>query len=189
MMIPTHRMVGNYLYRHLSRSDKKKINKNAFIWGNVKPDILRKYKRISHYHPANEAFVFQLIDELLELNMTIRDFSANLGVLIHFLCDYTCVFHNNMQINRAYKMRQHMYYEALLHGYAIRKMKKAQPCVINLPSKTALKNYILAVIHRANLEGVVPDMMADFHAMMEMSVSVMAFMLFNYSKVSYSKTT
>lgn len=179
MMIPTHRLVGKYVYSMLCQKNKEKIHYRRFVWGNMKPDMLPMYKRVSHYYPANEAFVFNLLDKVYEEPLTVRDYSDLLGVLIHFLCDYTCIYHNNMTINEANTMKQHMYYEWLLHWYSRRKIKKCCPKMIEFACLEDVKYHIYQVIRRANLAEMVPDMKADFKDMMEMSVSVVHFLLKN----------
>ena len=177
MIIPTHRLVGKFVYLMLSDESKSKLVYRSFIWGNVKPDVKPEYKRISHYYPANEAFVFNLLEQSLNPELTKKEYSDLLGVLIHFLCDYTCIYHNNMRINAANSMRQHMQYEVFLHFYTQAKIRKYQPELIEFSCIQDVKYHIWKVIRRANLTGMIPDMKADFAAMMQMSVSVVNFML------------
>lgn len=179
MIIPTHRLVGKFIYLGLDESEKKKLSYRRFVWGNVKPDMLPEYKRISHYYPANEAYVFEKLDFVYNSSLTADEFSDILGVLIHFLCDYTCIYHNNMTINEANSMRQHMQYEFLLHIYSQFKIRKHQPELIEFKCLEDVKYHIWKVIKRANLDGMIPDMKADFVAMMQMSASVTKFLLKN----------
>lgn len=179
MIIPTHRLVGKYVYLMLNDENKNKLAYRTFVWGNVKPDIKSEYKSVSHYYPANEAFVFELLERALNAELTKKEYSDMLGVLIHFLCDYTCIYHNNMTINEANSMRQHMQYEFLLHFYALLKIRKHRPEMIEFTCVEDVKYHIWKVIRRANLEGMIPDMKADFDAMMQMSASVVNFLLKN----------
>lgn len=177
MIIPTHRLVGKYIYQLLPEASKGKLDYRKFVWGNMKPDMLPEYKAVSHYYPANEEFVFDLLERSLEPNLTKMEYSDLLGVLIHFLCDYTCIYHNNMTINERDTMRQHMQYEFLLHGYTQLKIRKYQPAMTEFTDVDELKKYVLTVINRANLDGIIPDMKADFVAMMQMAISVVNFSL------------
>ena len=177
MIIPTHRLVGKFVYLMLTEENKKKLEYRKFVWGNVKPDVKLEYKRVSHYYPANERYVFELLERSLNPTLTKSEYSDLLGVLIHFLCDYTCIYHNNMTINEADSMRQHMQYEIFLHFYAQSKIRKYQPELIAFSCVEDVKYHIWKVIRRANLAGMIPDMKADFAAMMQMSVSVVNFML------------
>lgn len=177
MIISTHRLVGKYIYQMLSVENKKKLDYHRFVWGNVKPDLKPEYKAISHYHPANEKFVFQLLERTLNPQLTKTEYSDLLGVLTHFLCDYTCIYHNNMTINKRDTMRQHMQYEFLLHFYTQSKIRKWQPEIIEFTCIEDVKYHVWKVIKRANLDGMVPDMKADFSDMMQMAASVVTFLL------------
>ena len=177
MIIPTHRLVGKYIYQLLPETSKGKLVYHKFVWGNVKPDMLPVYKAISHYHPANEDYVFELLEQLASSMLSKGDYSDLLGVLIHFLCDYTCIYHNNMTINKRDTMRKHMQYEFLLHLYTQTKIRKWQPEIIEFTCIQDVKYHIWKVIRRANLEGIIPDMKADFVAMMQMAASVVNFLL------------
>jgi len=177
MIIPTHRLVGKFVYLMLCEEDRKKLSYRRFVWGNVKPDVLPEYKRVSHYYPANEGYVFQILERVAGFDLAKEEFSDLLGVLVHFLCDYTCIYHNNMTINHANSMRKHMQYEFLLHLYTQVKIRKYQPDLIEFTCLEDVKYHIWKVIKRANLEGMIPDMKADFVAMMEMSASIVNFLL------------
>jgi len=177
MIIPTHRLVGRFVYLMLSDESKDKLVYRKFVWGNIKPDLKSEYKRVSHYYPANEEYVFELFEHVLNSKLSKKDYSEMLGVLIHFLCDYTCIYHNNMTINEANSMRQHMQYELLLHFYTQFKIRKHQPEIIEFSCVEDVKYHIWKVIKRANLDGMIPDMKEDFYAMMQMSASVVNFML------------
>jgi len=161
----------------LSDENKNKLIYRNFVWGNVKPDVKPEYKRVSHYYPANEGYVFKLLERTLNPELTKKEYSDLLGVLVHFLCDYTCIYHNNMTINKAGSMRQHMQYEFLLHFYTQLKIRKHHPEIIEFTCIEDVKYHIWKVIRRANLEEIVPDMKQDFDAMMQMSVSVVNFMV------------
>jgi len=177
MIIHTHRLVGKFVYSMLSDENKDKLIYQKFVWGNVKPDMKPEYKSVSHYYPANEAYVFELLERALNPKLSKREYSDLLGVLVHFLCDYTCIYHNNMTINEANSMRQHMQYEFLLHFYAQTKIRKHQPEIIEFRCVEDVKYHIWKVIRRANLADIIPDIKGDFNAMMQMSTSVVKFML------------
>ena len=177
MIIPTHRLIGRFIYQMLDDEKKDKLVFWQFVWGNVKPDVNPEYKRVSHYYPANEEYVFELLERVLDPELSKKKYSELLGVLVHFLCDYTCIYHNNMTLNEANSMRQHMQYELLLHFYTQLKIRKHQPDIIEFSCVEDVKYHIWKVIKRANLDGMIPDMKEDFDAMMQMSASVVNYML------------
>ena len=120
MLINTHILLANSI---LSKANGKKIyliNRNRFLWGNVKPDCVSKYKFKKHYYEESIDMVIKKIDFLS--NMSIEDlyydygkskFSEELGVVCHFLCDFFCVPHNQRwEFKKAIK--KHVLYEKRL---------------------------------------------------------------------------
>ena len=178
LIVQTHRLVGKFLYINLSQELKSKLDYAAFVWGNVKPDVLRKYKKVSHYYPENEDYVLKIFDEVMNENLSKREFSDRLGVLIHFLCDYTCIYHNNMKINNAHSMRKHMQYEINLHFYTLTHIHKAKSLkLIQFQNKVAIIDHIYDVINQANQDEATPNTATDFHEMMILSTSVLTYIL------------
>lgn len=177
MIIPTHRLVGKYVYKMLSNKEKEKLNYIHFLWGNMLPDISPNYKKISHYYPANKEYVFGLLDYTFENELKKSEYSVLLGVLIHFLCDYTCIYHNNMTINEQNSMRRHMQYEMMLHLFTQTKVRSHIPEIIAFNCLEDVKYHIYMVIERANLPEIIPDIKVDFYDMMQISISVVNFLL------------
>jgi len=173
----THRLVGKHLYEKLKEKEREKLEYRTFIWANVKPDLLPEYKKISHYYPANEQYVFKLLEKACDPRLTRFSFSETSGVLIHFLCDYACTYHANMKVNAAHSMSQHMTYEFLLHAYTLRELKRKVINPVPLETIEEAKAYILMILKRVDLDDMVPDMIADFHAMLEISSSILKFLL------------
>ena len=178
LIIQTHRLVARFLYNNLDENLKSKVKYRTFVFANVKPDILRKYKRVSHYHPANEKYVFSLIEMVQDPGLSKWSFSDLLGVLVHFLCDYACVYHSNMRVNAEDSMFRHMVYEFRMHFYAVHQMRVMERApVVKFESTDEIFVYIRDVIGRANMEAVVPDVARDFDEMMILGMSVMRFVL------------
>ena len=108
MIANTHRVVGQFLYQQLSPSNQRLVQKQRFVYGNVKPDISKKYLQMSHYHRDNEEIIFKMLNDLLTTQASIREFSENLGVLIHFFCDYTCIYHANDYLYENHSIAKHL---------------------------------------------------------------------------------
>jgi hypothetical protein len=82
-----------------------------------------------------------------------------------------------MTINERDTMRQHMQYEFLLHIYTQSKIRKWLPEIIEFTCIEDVKYHSWKVIKRANLADIIPDMKADFVAMMQMAASVVNYLL------------
>lgn len=119
MLMNTHMLLANNI---LSRSNGKKvylINKNRFLWGNVKPDCASKYKLKKHYYEESIEMILEKIYFLssfsindIYYNYGKKKFSEELGVVCHFLCDFFCMPHNRrMEFKNAIDMKNHVIYE------------------------------------------------------------------------------
>ena len=117
MLINTHMMIASDI---LNKANGKKvylINRKRFIWGNIKPDCVSKYKFRKHYYDESIDMILKKIKFLS--SMSISDlyydygkakFSEELGVICHFLCDFFCVPHNKRwEFKKAIK--KHVLYE------------------------------------------------------------------------------
>ena len=116
MLMNTHKLVANILYDNIDDNKKFLISKNRFIWGTIKPDCASKYKFTKHYFDESSDMILEMIEDLA--NMTPDEviqngtgkFSAELGVICHFLCDYYCIPHaQRWEFKNS--MRQHVNYE------------------------------------------------------------------------------
>ncbi len=121
-MINNHMLMGENLLKYSRCRFIDIINKNRFIWGNVKPDCVLKYKRIRHYYDESIDMIIEKILFLSSLTLeeikyviTPAKFSEELGIVCHFLCDYFCAPHYYRWECRSTKAtKQHMLYEKRL---------------------------------------------------------------------------
>jgi hypothetical protein len=107
----THLFLSKTLYKHFS--EQIILDKRAFAYGNVKPDILRPNPPIPH---TLENYLFMVNEQALDLmenESTIKEFSEKLGEVCHHLCDFFCYYHLNEEIYN--KKLKHFIYELLLH--------------------------------------------------------------------------
>lgn len=121
-MMNTHRLIGENIIRYAENQHINIINNKRFIWGNVKPDCVLKYKLIKHYYNESIDLVIEKIQYLSSLSVedvfydkTIEKFSEELGVVCHFLCDYFCAPHYyRWECKTTSAVKQHMLYEKRL---------------------------------------------------------------------------
>lgn len=122
MLINNHKLMGENIIKYSNVDGISLINKNRFIWGNIKPDCVPQYKSIRHYFDES---IDMIINKILYLSsLTINDiyygismakFSEELGVICHFLCDYFCVPHHyRWECTSTKIMKDHMLYETRL---------------------------------------------------------------------------
>ena len=95
MMMNTHKFLAHQFINNIEEDKLFIINDGHFIWGNLKPDSVSKYKFKKHYIDES----FEMITNKIKLlsSMTLDDiykrysinkFNQELGVVCHFLCDY-----------------------------------------------------------------------------------------------------
>ena len=181
MIANTHRVVGQFLYQQLSPSNQRLVQKQRFVYGNVKPDISKKYLQMSHYHRDNEDIIFKMLNDLLTTQASIREFSENLGVLIHFFCDYTCIYHANDYLYENHSIAKHLRYELMLHRYTVKKLEKLKTIeTIPFESVDEIQKYVSQLTNRLNQVPLTRSVSEDFEEMMVLSLSVMQYIINQY---------
>jgi len=113
MIVNTHLLISQILYKHISNQVNFKLDRVAFAYGNIKPDLINK--DINHSHTLQESLssVNKYSKELMSENVSIKEFSRSLGVICHFVCDYFCLYHRDG--NEKKGLCEHLFYEVLLH--------------------------------------------------------------------------
>ena len=117
MLINTHKIIANNLLNIASGKKLYLIDSRRFIWGNIKPDCVSKYKFKKHYYNESIDMIVKKIEELSRLSISTiyfeygkGKFSEELGVICHFLCDYFCLPHNQRWEFKN-SMKKHISYE------------------------------------------------------------------------------
>ncbi len=135
MNIFSHIIMGQMLYKSL-RKNNIKVQKNSFIFGNIKPDFSSEHKRIPHYKKDNFDFFKKKVNEFINTELECRfeynsELSVKLGVICHYISDFFCFAHNEGFKNT---MWNHFLYELKLYFYmqknikSIRKIKRKIDC-------------------------------------------------------------
>ena len=124
LLMNTHKILAGNILEQVSEENRYLINRKKFIWGNIKPDYVSKYKLKKHYYNESIDMIINKIEFLSslsysEINNTYgkKKFSAELGVICHFLCDYFCLAHNKRWEFKS-NFKRHVSYEKMLSKYA-----------------------------------------------------------------------
>ena len=107
----THIMFSRTLYRHLSQ--KMDLDQKAFFYGNIKPDLSPQCFRNPHILENYLFPVYYDSNRLISQNPPSKEFSVELGVICHHICDFFCYCHLNHTIY--HKLFYHLFYEIRLH--------------------------------------------------------------------------
>ena len=117
MMMKSHIIISKSLLENTDSSKQFFLESKNFIYGNIKPDIISKYKLKKHYLDESYGMVRQKINFLSSLNLDNLDqyytragFSQEIGVVCHFLTDFFCVAHSE-RWEFKHSMRIHIQYE------------------------------------------------------------------------------
>lgn len=113
----THIILSKSLLGNIDENKQFFLNDRSFVYGNVKPDILSKYKLKKHYLDESYEMVRSKIDyfssmdlDTLEKYYTKNEFSQEMGVICHFLADFFCVAHSE-RWEFKHSLKIHVQYE------------------------------------------------------------------------------
>ncbi|MGB8450740.1 MAG: zinc dependent phospholipase C family protein [Anaerocolumna sp.] len=131
----THLFISKTLYKHFS--GELSLDKKAFAYGNIKPDISRESLHISHTLENYLFFVNEQAKQLIEKETSVKKFSINLGEICHYVCDFFCYYHLDEEIYN--KKLHHFFYELRLH-YELYKLYYRHKIKISSTLKEPRKN-------------------------------------------------
>ncbi|MBE6055163.1 MAG: hypothetical protein E7212_14915 [Clostridium sartagoforme] len=140
-MMNTHKALANLFIENVETNKKFLISSRNFIWGNLKPDSVSKYKFKKHYFDESFDMIVKKIKFLSSLSLddiyirySIGKFNQELGVICHFLCDYFCVpHHQRWEFKSPGAVKDHVLYENDLNRFA-------KLCTIRKDLNTSITN-------------------------------------------------
>lgn len=115
MMFFSHIAIGKFLYQEYATSESSQIlmDKKAFIYGNIMPDVT---KLVFLKHQVSDTY--DLYQEYLakakDNHLDSKERSEALGIAIHFICDYFCKYHSRSPYAER-NLFFHFWYELWLH--------------------------------------------------------------------------
>ena len=113
MIVDTHVLMSQILYRYISNQVNFKLDRLAFAYGNIKPDLNNKDINFEHTLDDSLYSVKKYSQKLMSQDMSVKEFSMSLGVICHFSCDYFCLYHR--EGNEKKGLFEHLLYEERLH--------------------------------------------------------------------------
>ncbi|MDY6226805.1 MAG: zinc dependent phospholipase C family protein [Clostridium sp.] len=126
MMMNTHKSLAISFVENVELNKSFLINYKHFIWGNLKPDSVLKYKFKKHYFDESFNMIVNKIQFLSSLSVddifiiySIGKFNQELGVICHFLCDYFCIPHyQRWEFKSPGAVKDHVLYENDLNKFS-----------------------------------------------------------------------
>ena len=107
----THLFIARILYKNFK--DETALNKWAFAYGNVKPDLPPGCFRERHTLDKTLFAVYDRAVQLSDSPLSKKEFSIKMGEVCHFICDFFCHYHLNETLHK--RILPHLIYELLLH--------------------------------------------------------------------------
>jgi hypothetical protein len=109
-------MISKTLYRQLSQ--RIELDRAAFSYGNIKPDLSPKCLRTPHLLENYLLIVANNSNRLIgnssqQTEHSLKEFSTDLGVICHYICDFFCFCHLDSRIY--HRLLFHFLYEIRLH--------------------------------------------------------------------------
>lgn len=123
MYSATHKMIAAIVHEHIQDELGVTLDLKAFKSGSIAPDIRPSMRTIKHTRKGSYELVRNLGNRLIDneyssTELSMKEFSYKLGIIIHFVCDYFCTPHNNEKYKNIVK---HLTYEKRLESFAFRK--------------------------------------------------------------------
>ena len=120
MKSTTHFTMAHIMFASLQKRGIY-LNRIAFVYGNIAPDYSPSMLVAPHFNKVCYSVIKELSLSLPQLPLDASgyvgvEYSRQLGVLCHFLCDYFCAAHDK-GFTRGIGIRRHMDYEDALHEY------------------------------------------------------------------------
>lgn len=113
MNFATHLQIADVLYDGLCKIAA--LDRESFLYGNVKPDLTAKVFLRPHILTLYLDDILQIIDSLMNEQLSNEDFSENLGEVCHYLSDFFCLYHAREE--KFNHFVSHALYESRLHNY------------------------------------------------------------------------
>jgi len=115
----THIELSKAIYKNLE--DKVVLDKNSFIYGNIKPDLTNKILKKPHTVDNYMDYVCEEAENLMEKEFSLHEFSFRLGEICHYISDFFCLYHTDLKIFNEFK--NHFIYEFRLHFVLMKNIK------------------------------------------------------------------
>lgn len=146
MNLFTHLAISKILYNHFN--ERMKLDRSAFIYGNIKPDLSYKVIKKSHLVENYFTFVCSSSGELMKNEKDLEEFSVELGQICHYVCDFFCRYHLNKEV--FHNLGNHFLYELRLQ-YELWKLTRKDKYALDLQSRKARRD-IASIIFQMRID-------------------------------------
>lgn len=200
MLAETHKIIANEIYKEIYTEYNVEMNYDKFLCGSMAPDYLPKYKFIRHYKKESLEYIVNSIVKLIFFlrfanlrnmdDMLNNYFSERLGIITHYLCDYTCYPHA-YRMTFVKNMRSHVQYETDLNIYVKnfnfkKNISNVSTLIVEPVNKSELKNKVRNYINNMVDEYMKADKAfdTDLNYALELSANMACFVVETVLKYS-----
>jgi len=141
VIVDTHLLISNIIYKYLSNNVNFKLNRVAFAYGNIKPDFIDSDIKCQHTLEESLCSVNKYSEKLMRDDISVKEFSISLGVICHFTSDYFCLYHRKGYSEKG--IFEHIYYELILHMKLLILILRGK---LNLNNYDVLENSVEAIL-------------------------------------------
>ena len=128
-------LIARKIHTYMDENYGENINRRHFIFGNIKPDIMRKFKTLRHSIHDSLDFVLGEVTRHADERETVKNPSVHLGMINHYLSDFFCSKHYYKESDEG--LIKHIRYEKRLH----KKIKQMEDSgTLGLPYFKAAEN-------------------------------------------------
>ncbi len=113
MFFETHRMMGQWLHERSEVFFPGTLDRAAFVYGNVRPDLMRKGVRDRHLLSDTLSMISLWCGYLRQPSMDPEADATLMGMVCHHVCDAFCRYHRNEEIYT--RWGDHFQYEVNMH--------------------------------------------------------------------------
>ena len=117
MKVRTHFHLAKLSLKHISSNIPKGFNKNLFYFGTILADCCHLPFTNPHYIDSSYSFIKDKIKKISKKKSFTYYDSLELGIIIHYICDFCCYSHITGGIGNPNK---HMLYERQIQRYLLK---------------------------------------------------------------------
>ncbi len=115
-MSMTHALYAKHVAEHIFLVYGVKLKRYSLIYGAIKPDASTIFAKHPHYINLSLDNLCETVDDLIETiegrnELETRAFARELGVVLHYIADYFCRVHNDVNGIKHPKNFRHIWYE------------------------------------------------------------------------------
>lgn len=131
ILAETHTLIADKLFNRVYSEYGIRLNKKKLRWGSVAPDYLPYYKFKRHYLEESIGYISSEIVNLIYISRYVdfynmkpffkKFFSKRLGIISHYLCDFTTKPHAIRETcTNIEDLKSHIKYEKDLAKYSLK---------------------------------------------------------------------